>query len=417
MLSRKAVVNGLLVGIFVFSTGLCNNAVQAVDWRQWRGPHRDGKSTERHLLKSWPTGGPKLLWSVQGLGKGYASLAISKGTVYTTGMIDGQGFIFAYDLNGRLKWRKTYGPEWSGSRPGSHCTPTVDGDRVYVISALGSVVCFSGDDGERKWSLDMVREFGARNLKWGIAEAPLIVDDKIICTPGGPDIAIAALDKMTGKVIWTVTGLNQKSAYCSPILINRGQRRLIVTILQKSIVAIDPETAELVWRIPHQAQYDISAVSPLYGNGRLYVTNGYGKGGIMYEISPDGTEYERKWVDKVLDCHHGGVVLVNGHIYGMSNNGSLVCQELASGKITCQDKTIGKGSIIYADGLLYCYEETQGTISLVKPGTNAVSVVSSFNAPEGSGEHWAHPAISDGRLYIRHGEALMVYDIRGTWAG
>ncbi len=143
MLSRKAIVNGLLVGIFVFSTGLCNS-VRAADWRQWRGPQRDGKSTQGNLLKSWPTGGPKLLWSVQGLGKGYASLAISKGTVYTTGMVDGQGFLFAYDLNGRPKWRKTYGPEWAGDRPGSHSTPTVDGDRVYVISAMGSVVCFRG---------------------------------------------------------------------------------------------------------------------------------------------------------------------------------------------------------------------------------------------------------------------------------
>ncbi len=410
MLSRKIVVKSLFVAIFLFSMGL-SNTLQAADWPQFRGPHRDGKSTETKLLKSWPAEGPELLWSVEGLGRGYASAAISKGMVYTTGMIDGQGFLFAYDLNGQFKWKKPYGPEWTGDRPGSRGTPTVDGDRIYLISAMGRLICFNADDGKEIWSVDIFKKFGGRNLTWGIAESPLIVDDKVICTPGGPKVAVAALDKMTGRTIWTTTGLNEKSAYCSPILIKRGRRRLIVTMLQKSIVALDPSNGSLVWRIPHQAQYDISAVSPLYDKGRLYVSNGYGKGGIMYQLSPDGTSYKKIWTDKTLDSHHGGVVLLDGYIYGSSSKGTLVSLDLASGRIKNLNKTVGKGSTIYADGMLYCYREKRGAVRLVKPGIDALPIVSSFNVPMGSDQHWAHPAISDGKLYIRHGNALMVYDI------
>ena len=217
---------------------------------------------------------------------------------------------------------------------------------------------------------------------------------------------------MTGKTIWTTEGLSERSAYCSPIVINRGPNRVILTMVQQSIVGIDIRDGRVYWRHPNKVSYDISAVTPAYEKGLMYVTNGYGHGGHMFELSADGATSSKKWSEKSLDVHHGGVVLIDGHIHGASNRGVWTCIELATGKVKFTDKLVGKGSVIYVDGMLYGYGERGGNVGLIKINPTGYEMAGSFKITKGTNEHWGHPAISDGRLYIRHGNALMCYDIK-----
>ncbi|MHC4808131.1 MAG: PQQ-binding-like beta-propeller repeat protein, partial [Planctomycetota bacterium] len=336
------------------------------DWSQFRGPNRDGKSAETGLLKKWPQAGPKLLWSVGGLGIGFSSVAVTGGFVYTTGMIDSEGFLFAYDLAGNLKWKESYGPEWTGSYKGTRTTPTVDGQRAYVFSGTGIMVCFNAETGEKIWQVDTLTKFDGKNIRWGMSGSPLIDGRKVYCTPGGKKGAVVALDKMTGRTIWATTGLDELSAYCSATLIERGTNRLLINLIQKSIVCIDADTGKLIWREPYETPSDTGSVTPVYEDGCLYVTSAvereFKRGGVMLELSADGTSVTEKWNDQTLDSGHGGVVLVDGYLYGSTFDGipkgDWICLDWNTGKVMYEATWNGnKGSIIYADGMLYCYDE------------------------------------------------------------
>ncbi len=387
--------------------------ILALDWPQFRGPGRDGTSPETGLMKQWPDSGPAELWSCGGLGEGYSSVAVADGVVYTCGMIKGQGYLFAIDSQGKVKYRINYGPEWdkAGNSPGTRTTPTLDGERLYLMSGQGRIACYNAADGKRLWYIDTLKKFGGKNIRWGIAESVLIDGDKVICTPGGKDATMAALNKMTGETIWTSKGLSQLSAYCSPMLVERGGKRLLLTLVEKTLVGIDAGTGQVYWTIPHQVSYDIQAVSPLYKDGMVFVSNGYRHGSVGIALSADGTSAEQKWAEKSLDIHHGGAVLVDGKVHGANTKGQWICLDLATGKQAFSDKLVGKGSVIYADGMLYGYGEN-GKVGLIKIKPDGYELVSSFKVKKGSDEHWAHPAISDGRLYIRHGDVLMCYDIK-----
>ncbi|MCP5108904.1 MAG: PQQ-binding-like beta-propeller repeat protein, partial [bacterium] len=196
---------------------------------QWRGPNRDGVYPDEKLLKKWPAGGPKLLWTANGLGEGFSSAAVTSNRVYITGMIGGKGYLFAFDNTGKLVWKSFYAPEWDGSYPGARTTPTVVGNRIYVMSAKGHCVCLD-TDGKIKWSVNLIRDFKARNLGWGMTESLLVDGDRVFCTPGGPDVMIAALDRHSGKTIWKIKGNGEKSGYCSPCLVKHGNTRLLLTM-------------------------------------------------------------------------------------------------------------------------------------------------------------------------------------------
>jgi outer membrane protein assembly factor BamB len=383
----------------------------AADWPQFRGPNRDGTSSETGLMKQWPDGGPVELWSSEEVGEGFSSIAIADGLVYTCGMIDGLGYLFAFDLQGDLEFKVNYGPEWTKSYPGTRTTPTIEGDRLYLMSGQGRIACHNAKTGDVIWYVDTLKKFDGKNVRWGIAESILIDGENVICTPGGKNATVVALNKMTGEPIWTTKGLSQNSAYCAPQLAQRGSTRLILTMVEESIVGIDADSGQVHWQAPHKVNYDIQAVSPAYEDGMMFVTNGYGLGSHGYQLSPDGKSAEKKWFEKSLDVHHGGVVLVDGNVHGASTKGQWMCVDLATGNVKFSDKLVGKGSVIYVDGMLYGYGE-RGRVGLIKIMPNGYEMVSSFEVEKGSKQHWAHPAISDGRLYIRHGEALMCYDIK-----
>lgn len=406
--------NTVMLCLFAFTI------VNADDWSQWRGNNRDGISNEKNLLKQWPEDGPKLLWSFEGLGDGYSSISVAGDLVYLTGESDDKEAVFCLNREGKLLWKTIYGTKWKDSFPAMRSTPTLDGEFLYVISGTGEVVAVNRKNGQIKWSVDMMKKFDADFHSWGIAESPLIVDNKIICTPGGDEASVIALDKTNGNLIWQTTELSEPANYCSPILIERGGKKIIATMLAESFVGIDASNGKLLWRdkfSDYQGDAkDINPVTPIYHNGEIYTTSGYNDGGAMYSLSTDGLSIKRKWVDTTLDVHIGGAVLVDGFIYGANwennSNGSWVCLDWKTGKVMYEKKWINKGSIIAAEGMLYCYTEKKGIVGLVKANPQEFAMVSEFKLPLGSGQHWAHPAISDGRLFVRHGEALMVYDIK-----
>lgn len=400
--------------------------VNAAEWPQFRGPHRDGQTTESGLLKTWPKDGPKLLWTVDGLGEGWSSAAVSGDGVYVTGMEKKSEFLSAIDLRGQLTWKTRYGSAWGRSHPGARTTPTIDAGRLYVISGGGEVVCLNGQSGQIIWTVNGTKTFAGTTGNWGTAESALIDGNKVFYTPCGPRTTVVALDKMTGETLWTTDSIDDRSAYVSPVLIEHGGTRLLVTVTAAYIIGVDTEKGTIVWKYAYARNHPttesenrlfINAVSPVYHDGRVFVTSGYDHVGVMLDLSADGTAIRRRWLTDVLDCHHGGVVLLDGCIYGsnwLSNaSGNWICLDWDTGKVRYDnDWQNNKGPVIAADGMLYCWDEDEGDVALVKATPSGFDPVSTFKVTVGKGKFWAHPSIANGRLYLRHGQSLQAHDIR-----
>ena len=397
----------------VILTGLA----YAGDSPQFRGPNRDGKFDEQGLLKAWSETGPPVAWVAKGLGKGYSSVSVVKGKIYTTGMLeDNNGCIFVLNTDGAIEKKIVYGKETLiPQAPCPRSTPTIDGDRLYILSGLGVVYCIDLTKGEKLWEVNILERFKGENSTWTLAESLLVDGDRVICTPGGPDAGVAALNKTTGDTIWATKGLSDKPSYCSPTIIDHKGRRILLTETAKLLVAIDANTGTLLWTHDHPTEYDIHAVTPTYSNGLVYFTGGYGSGGGAMELSPDGSSATVKWEDKTLDCQHHGVVLVDGYLYGTSHKkGQLVCLEMATGKVMWTTSEVRQGAVVFADGMLYVYEGPKtGIVDLVKAVPTGFERTGKFTVTEGNDNHWAHPTIANQRLYIRHGDALIAYNVAG----
>ena len=386
-----------------------------VESSQWRGPHRDGKFPDTHLLKQWPEHGPELLWSYEGLGEGHGNVGIGNDKIFVCGMPDSVGYLYAFDFEGKLLWKQSYGLEWYLNYTGTRSTPTVVGNLVYFESGHGVVYCFNGSSGELVWSVDLLKTFNANNIKWGMAESLLINDNKVFCTPGGAKHNLVALDRFSGKTIWTSPGNRQPAAYCSPILINQNQTRLVVTMTAESIIGIDADNGEVYWNIEQRQRNKIHANTPLYYDGKVLCTSSSDRkekdGTVLLQLSEDGKKAEILWRNTGITNLMGGVILKDGYIYGSKYRSSeWYCLNWHSGKLQYSEKPMRNGVIVHADGLFYCYAES-GEFALVDANENAFNILSKFNVPFGTKQHWAHPVIHDKKLYIRHGNALMVYDI------
>lgn len=390
---------------------------RAAEWPQFRGPDRNGTSPETGLLTQWPAEGLTHVWVAEGLGEGYASAVIAGDKIFTTGMLgdDKQGHLHSFDLAGKKLWSTPYGPEWEKTYPGSRYTPTIDGGRAYLISGHGLVCAFDTGSGALVWQRDVAKDFGGAAPAMGFAESLLIDGERLIVTPGGPDASVVALSKANGETLWTSKGLSDQSAYCSPILIERGGTRLIVTLVTTTLAGLDPETGAVIWRIPFDENEELQnhAVAPVYSDGLLYATSGHRKGGVMYELSADGKSITQRWADETLNNHHGGVIFQDGHLYGSTMNGRWVCLSAADGAVKWEERGVGKGSVTVAEGLSYCYSE-KGTLGLVRMTPEAHQLQSEFEVELGEGVHWAHPSIAAGRLYIRHGDVLIAYGIEAA---
>jgi len=371
---------------------------------------------ETGLLNAWPEAGLQPLWTAEGLGEGYSSPIISGGMVYVTGMLgeDKMGHLHAFDLDGNRKWSTPYAPEWEETYPGTRYAPTIDQNRAYLISAHGVVCCFDATSGDLLWQRDVAKDFGGEAPAMGFAESLLIDGERLIVTPGGPDASVVALNKTDGATRWTTKGLSDQSAYCSPILVERGGTRLIITLVTETLAGLDPETGTMVWRTPFDETEELQnhAVAPVYADGLLYATSGHREGGVMYELSEDGRAITERWKDETLSNHHGGVIYRDGYLYGSNMKGRWVCLAAADGAVRWLERGVGKGSVTYADGHFYCYSE-KGALGLVPVSPDSYTQSGEFKVELGEGVHWAHPSIADGRLYIRHGDVLIAYDVKG----
>jgi outer membrane protein assembly factor BamB len=406
-------------GIFVAVVALAlATAAQALDCPRFRGPAGDGQFTETGLLKQWPQDGPKLAWTAQGLGQGYSSAVVAKGTVYVTGMDDkNQGYLFAFGLDGTPRWKVAYGPELEKRGPaaaGTRATPTLDGDRAYLVTGLGKFITFDVVKGQVLRTVDLLERFKAGQAKFGFAESVLVDGQKAICTVGGTDASLVAFDKGTGEVLWQSKGLSQAPGCCSPRLVDHNGRPIILTMLAQAVAAVDSGTGAVVWQHDYPHRAGVQPNPPLYDDGLVYVSSGMGAGGAMLSMAESSPTAAAKWTDKTLDCQMQGTVLVVGYIYGtaQSANKGLGCLEWKTGKPMWNAATVGMGVVIAADGMLYVYAQN-GTMYLVKPSPASFEPVSQFTVFQGTNEHWAHPTIANGRLYIRHGDALLAYDIKG----
>ena len=389
----------------------------ATEAPQFRGPNRDGHFPGTGLLKAWPEGGPALLWEADFIGMGYASATVVGDTVYVPGMLDGDlGFLFALDLDGKEKWRLQYGPESDDSQaPGARSTLTVEGDTGYLISGLGVVYRFDLKEPAITWQVDLLERFNGKQITWDIAESPLVDEKYVYCMPGGPSAALAALDKATGATVWTSEGFGDASAYCSPNIIVHNGRRILVSMTAKGLVGADAETGAVLWTRDHPDQWDIHANTPVYSDGMLFFVAGSKVGGVMLKLSEDGSEITPVWTDTEMDTLHGGVVLKDGYIYGTAHRSGreMMCLKLETGEIVWRSPEVTESALVYADGMLYAYEgPAKGVVNLVKATPEGFERTGHFKIAKGDAKHWAHPTISEGRLYIRRGEYLWAYDIR-----
>lgn len=411
------------LSLFLFFT-ICG-FIKGQDISEWREENRTGMSAETGLLKSWPSGGPSLIWSTTNLKKGHSSVSFGKNTIYTTGFDGNNDILYALDMNGKILWQTTFGRAWNQSNPESRATPTVEGDRVYCTSGFGDLACIDGSTGKIIWTYKASETHKGTYGMWGIAESLLIDGNKVYYSPGGPETMTIALDKTSGKLIWKSRPLNDKPGYVSPIVVNYGGKKMLVNVSLGNVFAVDVTNGDILWNVPHGQSDDqnmgrwdlIKCVTPLYKDGMVYVTGGYDTGGMMIKIGEDAKSAKVLWTDSVLDVHHGGVVLVNGYIYGANwinnNNGNWCCIDWNTGKKMWEERWNNKGSIIAADGMLYIYEERGGNVGLLRPSAEKFDLVSTFKVNQGdAGPYWAHPVIHNGVLYLRHMNALMAYNIK-----
>lgn len=386
-------------------------SLSAQDAIQWRGTDRSGIYNETGLLKSWPAEGPTMLWHYDQLGEGYSSVAIANGKIYITGAIDGQGTLFVFDMNGKPLTKKVYGKEWTTNFVGARCTPTISEGKIYLYSGEGDLVCMDESTLNILWKKSIITDFQGENLRFGINESPLVVDDKVIITPGKAN-NVVALNKKTGEVIWTCAGDGDMAAYCSPLYLGNQQVPQIVTIMGKHVLSINAKTGEKLWSFPYNNQRDIHPNTPIYADNMLLCVYGYGKGSIMLRLSDGGRKVEQVWENNELDSKFGGAVKVGDYAYASGdNNRYWFCVDWKTGENKYKEKGLAMGNVIYADGMLYCYSD-KGEMALVKPTPNKFDIVSQFPITLGTEQHWAHTVIHKGMLYVRHGNTLMAYKIK-----
>ncbi|MFC1633396.1 PQQ-binding-like beta-propeller repeat protein [Planctomycetota bacterium] len=383
---------------------------QSNEWPCWRGPNRDGKSADTGLLKEWPEGGPALLWKVTDIGKGFSTVALSGDFVYTTGDVDDKLMLFAFDMNGTPKWNVPVDKAWTKNHPGSRSTPTVDGERLYVLSGHGNLICFNSKTGERNWSKDLKR-YGGKSGGWGYAESVLIYDNLAIAKPGGRS-CVVALDKMTGQIVWQSKGFTAGPEYSSCVPFTHEGIPMIATGTRAGIVCLSLTTGRVLWSNDFSAKNTANCPDPMYSDGYVFWANGYRKGGICLKLNVTGSTVSAKeaWATKNMDCHHGGYIIHEGYIYG-NHGGGWACLDLKTGERKWNERAVGKGSLCFSDGMLYLFSERGGKAALATCSPEGLTVKGNVTV-EGSGTSWAHPVVIGGRLYLRYAENLYCFDVK-----
>lgn len=399
-------VSIFLIAILCFA---CNPKQKKVS--EWRGENRSGIYNESNLLKEWPANGPSVLWELEGIGNGYGSPVISDNTLFVNGEVDSVAYLFALDLQGKMLWKTDFGKDWMVNFIGSRSAPTVVDDLVYVASGMGDVACIEKDSGTLKWKINMLEKFEGKNTRFGYSQSLLVDGDLVFAAPGGAENNVIALDRFSGETKWTCPGVGEISAYCSPLLLEFPTRNVLVTFSDNALMGIESQTGRMLWTHVQDTLCDINGNTPIYENGYLYYVTGCGNGTVKLKVSEDGGQITEMWRNKDLDNIMGGVVKINDKIIASGHRKKLWKSVDANTGENRDTLDFGRGATIAADGLVYCYNE-KGEVGLVKVNSDNLELVSQFKVTKGTKEHFAQPVINNGVLYIRHGDALLAYDIK-----
>ncbi len=395
---------GRLLGFFCVAFLAC-----AADWPQWRGIQRDGISPETGLLDAWPKGGPPLVWKISGLGEGYSSGAISGGRLFIQGQQGNEEYVLAFDAGtGKQIWRAHTGIPFNESRgEGPRSTPTVDGDRVYALAADGMLVCLDAASGKRIWGFNIVDSFHGHVLTWGMSESPLVDGDRVIVTPGGRGAAVVALNKMTGKLLWQ--SQNDRAGYSSPMPWDAGGAHRVVVFTGDAAIGLDQADGKLLWRYERVANGTANIATPIVHEGEIFLSSDYGTGCVLLKTAADGSASE-VYFNRDMRNHYSTSVLVGDYLYGFSSS-ILTAMKFSTGEVAWRNRSVGKGSLIYADRNLYVLGE-DGVVGLVEATPAGYHEKSRFEIAKGGYPTWSQPVIANGKLYIRDQDNLYCFNVK-----
>jgi outer membrane protein assembly factor BamB len=379
------------------------------NWPQWRGPNRDGISTETGLLKEWPTDGPPLVWKAKGAGKGYSSFSLANGKLYTMGLRGDREFVIAFDVaTGKEAWATAHGGAFRNDRgDGPRGTPTVDGDRVYSLGGNGDLSAIDARTGKLIWSKNVLETFGGSNITWGISESPLVLGNKVLVNAGGSDASIVALNKSDGSVIWK--SQSDRAGYSSAIPLTLNGLTQVVFFTGRRAVGLDANNGRLLWEYAKPSNRTANAATPIARGNRVFISSDYGTGGGVVEIKPDNTAQEI-WFSNDMRNHHSSSVLIGDHLYGFSGS-ILTAMKFDTGEIAWRDRSVGKGSLIAADGHLYLFSEN-GVVGLVEATPSGYKEKGRFRIQQDSLPTWSHPVVAGGRLYLRDQDTIYAFDVK-----
>jgi len=382
----------------------------AGDWPQWRGPNRDGISSETGLLTSWPAGGPRVVWKTTGLGEGYSSFSVVKGRLYTQGQRGDQEYVYVFDIKtGTKLWEVPTGRPYREQRGnGPRGTPTIDGDRLYAMAADGKLVCLEVATGEVLWSQNVVQKYGASVIHWGMSESPLVDGNRLIVMPGGPGASVVSLNKLNGELQWK-TG-SDSAGYSSAIVADVEGVRQILALSGQSAIGILEQNGELLWRYTKVSNGTANIATPIYYDGHVFVSSNYGTGCALLKLGP--RTMSEVYFNRDMMNHYSTSVLVDGTLYGYSNN-ILTAMDFKTGKVLWRNRSVGKGSAIYADKHLYVLGE-DGVLGLVEASPSAYKEVSRFEIRKGDYPTWTPLVISDAKMYLRDQDNLTCFDIKAN---
>lgn len=397
---------------------LSATAVSADDWPQWRGANRDGRSSETGLVKPWPAAGPAREWKADGIGAGYSSVTVSQGRVFTMGQRESTTYVFAIDAaTGKKLWEAQAGGSFREQRgDGPRGVPTVEGDRLWAVTADGKLVCLETKTGKQIWAADFVKQFGGDVPHWGYSESPLIDGDRVIVTPGGRGHSVVALDKNSGKLIWK--SQSEPAAYSSPVLAAVGSIRMVVVFTAEGVMGLRADNGELLWRYAKVANNVANVATPVISGNLVFVSSDYGTGCALLKLEasgPSGVKATEVYFNREMKNHHASSILHNGYLYGFSSS-ILTAMDIKDGSVAWRDRATGKGSLVYVEGHLILVGEN-GTVALVQLGTGAYKEISRFTLQTSGRPVWAPPVVANGRLYIRDQESLHAFKVSGGGGG
>lgn len=379
------------------------------NWPQWRGPNRDGISKETGLLKEWPADGPPLVWKAVGAGRGYSSMSVANGRLFTMGLRGDREFVIAFDVaTGKEAWAIAHGTAYRDSRgDGPRGTPTVDGNNLYALGGNGDLSCLDAKTGRIVWAMNVLTKFGGENINWGISESPLVIDDKLLINAGGPGASIVALNKKDGSLIWK--SQSDKAGYSSAMPVQVGTTTQVVFFTHRRAVGLDLKDGKLLWEYARPANDVANVATPVVRGNRVFISSDYGTGAGLVEIKADGKAQE-VYFTKDMRNHHSSSILIGEHLYGFSA-GILTAMRFDTGEVAWRDRSVGKGSLVYADGNLYALSEN-GVVGLIEATPTAYREKGRFRIQQESLPTWTHPIIAGGRLYLRDQDTIYAYDVR-----